>query len=185
MIDARTGKLVWLGATWLWVGGCASAGLSPLNYGVRHVQDGNRAAVFDAARTALNNLGYGIDKADQATGVINAQPLPATAAGRGTPVGSRLGSQTRRRLVAHVRLTQTAEVVNVYCKVVVQEQTTEAHRMFRHDHRISDIPDDTPIDREAATTTQQNTVWQTIRRDKAAERRILEAILTQAGQHDR
>lgn len=55
--------------------------------------------------------------------------------------------------------------------------------MFRHDHRVSDIPDDTPIDRDAATTTEQNTVWRTIRRDKAAERRILEAILDQAGRH--
>ncbi len=183
MSHTQAGKHIWLFVSWFCVGGCASPGLSPLNYTVRHVEGRKRAAVFAAAEAALNELSYGIYHADPAKGTINALPISAIPAEKETRAGSRPGSQTRLRRSAYLRLTQSAAVVNVYCKVVVQEQTTEAHRMFRHDHRVSDIPDDTPIDRDAATTTEQNTVWRTIRRDKATERRILEAILDQAGRH--
>jgi hypothetical protein len=79
-------------------------------------------------------------------------------------------------------VAQNGNDVNVYCKVVVQEQTTETHRMFAQDSTLSDVPHDTAIDRDAATTTQQNTVWRTVQRDKAAERRILEAVLERAGE---
>lgn len=99
-------------------------------------------------------------------------------------VGTRATSRSRLRRVVHVRVTQSTDVVNVYCQVAIQEQTTEAHRMFRRNHMISDTPGETPIDREAATTDEQNIVWQTIGRDKAAERRILEAILAQTGDID-
>ena len=183
MRHTQTGKHIWLLVSWFCVGGCASPRLSPLTYTVRHVQGQKRAAVFGAAEAALNDLSYRIYEADPTAGVINALPRSAIPAEEETGVGSRQGPRVRLRRVAYVRLTQTAAVVNVYCKVVVQEQTTEAHRMFRHDHRVSDIPDDTPIDRDAATTTEQNTVWRTIRRDKAAERRIVEAVLDEAGRH--
>ena len=98
-----------------------------------------------------------------------------------TSVGTRLRPSSRLRRLATVRVGQGAGVVNVYARVALQEQTTEAHRMFQRDHAISDIPGDTPIDREAATTSEQNTVWRTIGRDRAAERRILEAILEETG----
>ncbi len=180
MVLCRVGTIVWLGASWLWVAGCASTGLSPVNFGVRHVPDGNRTAVFDAARAALTDLSYRINQADPVAGLIEAQPIRTTAGSAPARTDLRLSSRTRLRTLALVRVTQGTERVNVYCKVVVQEQATEIHRMFRHDHRLSDVPGDTAIDREAATTTEQNTVWQTIRRDKAAERRILETILDHA-----
>ena len=140
--------------------------------------------MFNAARSALTDLGYGIDRADPVAGVIEAQPIRKTSATETARTGIRLSSRTHLRQVAYLHVTRGAEIVNVYCKVVLQEQTTEAHRMFRHDHQVSDTPGDTPIDREAATTTEQNTVWQTIRRDKAAERRILEAVLDRADEVD-
>ncbi len=180
MVRWRAETIVWLGTSWLWVGGCASTGLSPLNFGIRHIQDGNRTAVFDAARAALTDLSYRIDRADPVAGLIEAQPIRTAAGAAPARMEMRLSSHTRLRTIAYVHITQGTERVSVYCKVVVQELATEAHRMFRHDHRASDIPGDTAIDREAATTTEQNTVWQTIRRDKAAERRILKTILDQA-----
>ncbi len=183
MSHTQAGKHIWLFISCFCVGGCVSPRLSPLNYTVKHVQGRKRAAVFAAAEAALKELSYEIYNADPAKGTINALPISATAAEKETRAGSGPGSQTRLRRAVYVRLTQSAAVVNVYCKVVVQEQTTEAHRMFRHDHRVSDIPDDTPIDRDAATTKEQNTVWRTIRRDKATERAILEAVLDQAKRH--
>lgn len=185
MVHGRAGTIVWLGTSWLWIGACASTGLSPLNFAVRHVQDGNRAAVFDAARSALTDLHYRITRADPVAGVIEAQPMQTSSGAQPAPTDMRLSSPAGLRTIAYVHVTQGTQRVNVYCKVVVQEQTTEGHRMFRHDHGVSDVPGDTPIDREAATTTEQNTVWRTIRRDKAAQRRILKAVLDRAEKVDR
>ena len=165
----------------LLIGGCVSARMSPLNYGVRHLQGDDSAAAFAAAHTALIDLGYKIDRSDPTTGVIKTEPILTTPSAARTSVGTRLRPSSRLRRLATVRVGQGAGVVNVYARVALQEQTTEAHRMFQRDHAISDIPGDTPIDREAATTSEQNTVWRTIGRDRAAERRILEAILEETG----
>ena len=181
MSQARDWKLALSCAFWLLVGGCASSGLSPLNFGVRQVPGADRAAVFDATRTTLADLGYRIDRSDLAEGVVTTYPLQAKSRDEPSRPGFRLRQRSRVRRVAQVRLAESAEAVSVYCKVVIQEQTTEAHRMFAGDRMSSDTPGRTPIDDEAATTTEQNDAWQTIRRDKAAESRILEAILQQTG----
>jgi glyoxylate carboligase len=178
---ARHWSIASLCATWLFAGGCASPGPSPFNYGVRHVQDGDAAAVFWTAHATLGNLGYRIGPADPAAGEIITQPTATTPDAERAHVGTRAASRSRLRRVVHVRVARSADAVNVYCQVAIQEQTTEAHRMFRRNHMISDTPGETPIDREAATTDEQNMVWQTIARDKAAERRILEAILERTG----
>jgi hypothetical protein len=186
MVRTRSRKLLWSSAVLLCVGACASSGLSPLLYGVRHVRGGDPAAVFEAARAALIHAGYRIDRADADAGVITTLPITVSSRGEGVRIDHRLTSHGAVRRLAQIYITRSSPAqaappgdVSVYCKVVVQEQTTEAHRMFRHEHRASDIPGDTPIDREAATTMQQNTVWQTIHRDKAAERHILEEVLSQ------
>lgn len=176
MTQARDWKLALPCASWLLVGGCASSGLSSLNFAVRQVPGTDRAVVFGATRAALVDLGYRIDRSDLAEGVMTTYPLPGRS-GSARHGWSFQRPRNRIRHVVQVRFAESAEAVNVYCKVVVQEQTTEAHRMFARDLMSSDTPGRTPIDREAATTTEQNTAWQTIRRDKAAERRILEAIL--------
>ena len=48
--------------------------------------------------------------------------------------------------------------------------------MLAYDRSGSDSPASTPIEREAATTDRQNTVWETIHRDRSSERRILAII---------
>ncbi len=46
----------------------------------------------------------------------------------------------------------------------------------------SDEPRNTAIDRDAATSDEQNTYWRTLRGDKAAERELLADILEKSGQ---
>ena len=168
-------------AAWLLTGGCASPGPSPLSYAVRHVQGGDPAVVFETAHAKLDSLGYRVGLADPVVGEITTLPIATTPNAERVHVGTRVGSQSRLRRLVHVRVTQSMDLVKVYCQVAIQEQRTEAHRMFRRNHMISDTPDDTPIDQEAATTDEQNMVWQTIGRDRTAERRILEAILEKTG----
>ncbi len=167
-----------IGVCCLALSGCASTGLSPLSYGVRRVEGGNDVTLFNAARAVLADLGYQIDRADAIAGVITTRPV--LQSWRSSDAPARISSGGQWRHVVEVQLDERAEAVNVYCKVSIQQQVTAAHRMFAYDRSGSDLPGDTPIERDAATTEEQNTVWQTVRRDKAAERRILEAILERA-----
>ncbi len=179
MTSSRAPSRRWLAVLLLPLGGCASSGLSPLSYGVRHVPNTDSASILDVATDALIELGYEIDRVDRTDGVVTTRPIATTSAYEGLPHATRLSSPSRLRRVAQVRVVPGPDVTNVYCRVAVQEQTTEAHRMFQTDHSISDAPGHTAIDRDAATTTEQNTVWETVRRDKATERLILEAIVRQ------
>ena len=174
--------------------GCASSGFSPLSYSVQRAPGVDRRAVFEAAETALLERGYKIDRRDLAdliersSGVLRSvgsvvRTVPDGDSPRGgrydvhLPAGQFLSSPNRQRRVVQIKVDERQGQVNIYCRVTVQEQVTEATRMFASQYRGVDIPDDTPIDRDAATTTEQNTVWRTRRRDKAAERRILADVL--------
>jgi hypothetical protein len=134
-----------------------------------------------AAQSALVGLGYAIDEVDDREGLITARPVIPGKRDESTVGGGRLTSRGETRRVAHLRVAEGGGGVKIYCKVVIQKQTTEAYRMLERDRRASDVPGDTPIERDAATTPRQNTVWETVRRDTAAERLILQTILEQTG----
>jgi len=140
--------------------------------------DGAPADVLDRTETVLRGFGLTIRRRDGFRQVLVTNPFDVqTRLGEGASPGPP-ETYARRRRVARVwvdRGSNTKEV-RVFCRVEVQERTTQALRMLSLDQRSSDVPDRTAIEREAATTVEQNTVWQTTRRDRAAERAILETI---------
>lgn len=147
-----------------------------MDYTVRHVQQRERGAVLDAAEAALIDLGYKIERSDPSEGVITTQPVEAQAGLDSTRPAS-ISSRGKTRRIVEVRVQNEGGVTKVYCKVLLQEQATQAHRMFAADRAGSDTPGDyTAINRDAATTNEQNTVWRTIRRDKTVERQIIEQL---------
>ena len=177
----RKANLVCLCAGLSLLGACVAPGPSPLRYGAREIRGSEKSAVLDAGEAALTGLGYRIDRRDEAAGILITRPITGLAEGRLTARPARLTSRGDTRRVAEVRVEQTADAVSVYCRVLVQEQTTQAHRLFERDYRGYDTPTDTPIEREGATTVRQNTVWRTIRRDKHAEREILAGVTARTG----
>ena len=126
-------------------------------------------------------LGYRIDQRDPSAGVMTTHPLVDTTRDESTDRRTRLGRARPTRRVAQIRIEERSGELAVYCKVVVQEQATEVYRLREYDLKASTSPGETPIDREAATTRAQNTVWRTVRRDKGEERQILTAILERSG----
>lgn len=165
-----------LAAMTLFVTGCATTPAAPLRYGVRRIQGAERSAMFASAQQVLVDLGYPLDRVDAASGVITTR---ATQVEPGTLLQrqrSRLSSPGRGRRIAEVRVVQGDSGIDVFCQVVIQRLTTEAHRMFEYESPDSDVPNQTAIERDAATNIEQNTVWQTIRRDRGAELRILDGI---------
>ena len=160
---------------------CASTGTSVGSYATRQVRGGHWTALLDAGEAALIDAGSRLERRDTAAGLITSMPIMGLAEDRAEVRRAQLSSAGDTRRVAEVRLQRIADVVSVRCKVLIQEQTTQAHRLFELDHSGYDTPTDTPIEREAATTVRQNTVWRTVRRDRRSERAILEAITSGAG----
>ncbi len=166
---------------WLWVSGCAAPGPTARNYSVSRPEKLDPTTAFDAARAALTGLGYRIDELDRNAGLLSASADYALPAEESARRGLRISARRPTERFAEVRVLEAVETVRVYCKVLIRQRVTEAHRMFALDHRGLDTPGQTPIEREAATTARQNTVWRTIRRDRPAERIILARISDLSG----
>lgn len=160
--------------------GCAAAGPSSRHFSVRPIKSLPIVDLLDSSERAMIDLGLVVERNDPIRREIVSAPFDVT---------TRLGPQSpvqlpgpnasiRRVAVVRVDREQETDVTRVFCRVEVQRQTTQSLRMLSMDQRPSDVPNATPIEREAATTSEQNTVWQTVRRDVAAERAILDAIKT-------
>jgi len=160
---------------------CESPEPTLQNYGVRQIRRSDRSVALDAAEAALIERGFSIAQRDAVEGVIITESIENDPRDRRGRSGVGLSSAPRTRRFAEVRLAGAGEEAKVYCKILVQEQSTRAYGMFSYDRAGSDLPgSQTAIDRDAATTVEQNTVWRTLRRDTAAERQVLDAILESA-----
>lgn len=152
--------------------GCESPGPTPLEYGVRSVAKRERVAMLDTAEAALVAAGFQIDKRDAVAGVVTSLPDESSTTDR----SGRTRARTRR--VAEVRFADGGDAVKVYCKVMVQELASSAYGLYAQERATTDSPGEyTAINRDAATTEKQNTLWRTVRRDKMVERAILDQIL--------
>jgi hypothetical protein len=156
--------------------GCAARGPSPLEFTVRQFSEMDRQTAMQRAETTLITMGYEIDRYDEQSGVITTRPVRGPASGESRVPRISISDRSPTRHICEVRVKRGDTGTHVYCRVLVQQLATEAHRMFLNDRSISDSPADTSIDREAATTEAQNQVWRTIRRDKIRERALLSAI---------
>ena len=83
-------------------------------------------------------------------------------------------NRVRRRAMMMVEPRGTG--CTVKCRVAVQRLDTADHRVFRQNDQFGDVPNDTPIDRDAATSASQNQVWTDLPRETSREREILAII---------
>jgi len=152
--------------------GCANREAQTVDFAVRSAPTAERSALLDTAETVLVSLGYEITRRDTAGGVVVSEPMAIDRSGRRT-----VRADNPLRKIAEVRLAGEANQLKIHCKVVIQEQATESFRLQASERSGDDVPGhNTAIDRDAATTAEQNSVWRTVRRDKSAEREILDQI---------
>lgn len=169
-------SLTWVIGYFVTAAGCVSTAPSPANYTVRTTTITDRGDILDSAEMALIDRGYVIEKRDDRAGVITTYPIESMPSEPSLRHSRVIRSPSPIRTRAEIRLEPAGASMRIHCKVVVQEQDTEAARMFALQRGGYDTPRDTPIDRDAATTEEQNTYWRTVRRDKNAERDILGSI---------
>lgn len=152
---------------------CSRRETQTFNYTVRPAPSANRNATLDTAEAVLVSMGYAIAKRDDQRGILTTEPIRAER-----EIERSIRADNPHRKFVEVRVTGPETEPKVQCKVVVQEQSDESFRMFVVDQRGDDVPGhNTAIDRDAATTAEQNAVWRTVLRDKSAEREILNRIL--------
>jgi len=161
----------------LLIGGCAVGHPSPASFSVRHFAAPAKTDPLDDAASVVRDFGYRVDTLDHQAGRLTTHPLESLP----QDAPRRTGSSDSNRRVVEIRIESEGDAMTIYCKVLLQQQTTETHRLFAQDERGDDRPGRTPIEREAATDEEQNTVWETVGRDKAQERAILSALSEQLG----
>lgn len=155
--------------------GCQGAAPTTRNFSHLRVPGTPKEAAYDAAYAALAAR-FPVATSDRVTGTITSEPVETyepTAEGEAAPVAA---GPRRLRRSAIVRVTDGDAAAEVWCKVLVERQDAEAAQMFRNDLGINDAPTGTAVDRDAATTPEQNEVWRVLRRDKLEERAVLRDV---------
>ncbi len=155
--------------------GCESPAPRSGSYTPQRLRAVTPAEAFAAAEQVLSE-DFQIATRDPSLGLLRTAHVESRERSADQPIRGTLGSPKRVRKYSEVRIEPAGDGVNVWCKVVVEENQSDAYRMFHQEHALSDIPSDTPADREGGTTAAQNTVWKVKRRDRAMERQIRRSI---------
>jgi len=155
--------------------GCSTTTTDLSHYSVRQVSPLQQAGLMTIAENELRELGYVVYQRDATIGSLRARAdVDVETASRRTSGVTHRSGGTRRHAV--VRIESDDEQSAVYCKVLLQQRATGAYRMLQRDSTGQDTPNETPIDRDAATTEEQNTLWRTLRRDRRSEHELLDSI---------
>ena len=83
-------------------------------------------------------------------------------------------STMRRSATMHIRKRGSTTVAEL--RLDIEREDTRRRLGYQQESRLTDAPSPTPIQRDAATTERQNTVWTLVRRDRRLERDLLNEL---------
>ncbi|NOT02066.1 MAG: hypothetical protein HOP29_15750 [Phycisphaerales bacterium] len=173
----------WLGAALMVVSvGCDTTGVrrDHGSYQRQRFMGVEFAAAMAAAERAVGEH-FAIAERDADAGVVRSEPTEGGAGEAGDPAHVNLGTPSRARRLAEVRVVRDGDEIEVLCRVQLQQLETDPFRSRQYDRGTFDEPTDSPAERDASTTPEQNALWQTRRRDRMMERAILAAVAEQLG----
>ncbi len=133
-------------------------------------------AAFDAAVEAVRQYFTTFD-ASRANGRIETSMVEYTQrGGTGRIRDDALKPSNRMRRQATLLVTSTGDGAAVLCEVRVQRLDTADQRAYQQHREFNDVPNQTPIERDAGVTGAQSESWTDMPRDSKLERDILESI---------
>ncbi|MCK6456663.1 MAG: hypothetical protein L6Q92_09070 [Phycisphaerae bacterium] len=151
----------------------------------QRIEAGSEADVFEAARFAVSQW-FRINEARPSEGMITTYPNETEErGGTGRIRDDAIGYRNRIRRLATVRVRKTGAGVATECVVVRERLDTSDMRVFETNRQFNDVPNQTQISGEGATSARQNEVWTEVGRDRALERDILRAIRDRLAQPQR
>lgn len=145
------------------------AGCQTDQFRSRRLGDVDYNAAYQAGLGAMSNY-FTIQSADAKTGRIVAQPQPAS------PTAGKIVSSTQGREVAVLQITRDSAGVVAGIRVDIQRQEEPAYQSFSQMYSNTDVPNQTPAQREAALSPEQVQAWRTVGHNYDMERRILDDI---------
>lgn len=170
----RTAVLGLLGGL-LWLNGCTAPSGGLTGQQTRSIAAPPEEVLRVAAGLLRRELGSA--RVDQdARSVLGIGPDYSTRTASGT-ARDLVGGRSTLRRVAQFNVGPRGMGSVARLRISIERQdTTRTMVAAAPMERISDTPAYTPIERDAATTDRQNTVWSSVRRDRELERRLLSEL---------
>jgi hypothetical protein len=158
--------------------GC-SQGLEVRSFQSRVIQAAAPDEVFHAAQVILRRE-FGHLTVDADARRIVSQPVEYRTSSESGTARDLYGGRSTMRRIAHFAVAPRADGAVARLRIEVERQDTTRQEVFQPDRdRLSDAPGRTPIERDAATSTRQNTVWTFVKRDLPLERALLAELQEQ------
>lgn len=155
--------------------GCAPNG-SMAPHQARVIENADANAVLAAAAKILRRE-FGRIRVDPEARTIDTEPVEFRTTRESGTARDLYGGRSTMRRRAHFSLGRRGGAVVARLRVDVERQdTARVLTMQPPTGRVSDTPAYTPIERDAATTERQNTVWTHVRRDRRLERLLLQEL---------
>lgn len=161
--------------------GCRTPGPSAAEFSSVQLGPTGNEAALRAVELALQERGFDVELVDPRGLLVRTTPQSDAVAKEMAGTDLRASATGEARRFVECRIIEAREGLRVYCRSPIQKQVAQAYRMTAESYRSDDTPDITPIERDAATTREQNTVWRTVRRDLRLEREVLEAVERRLG----
>lgn len=111
------------------------------------------------------------------TMLVQGGPSEYTQKGGGDRIRDTVGFNNRMRRTATVQIRPMDDGCQIQCVVERQRLDTADHRVLQENRGGSDVPNATPIERDAGLTRDQQDAWTDLPRDREMERTILNSIL--------
>ena len=132
-----------------------------------------REAVFDAGVYAMKQW-FRLAEVSPVEGLIrSATEEYQQEGGTGRIRDDAVGYQNRMRRTASLVIREQGDAYIARCRIQVERLDTADHRVFRRQQQFGDVPNETPIDRDAGISPRQDQVWTPMPRDRSLERQIL------------
>lgn len=111
-----------------------------------------------------------------ALGVIYGSTTEYTQEGGTDRIRDVIGFRNRMRRTGSLTVQPFGEGTRVACRVDRERLDTADHRVFRQNRSLNDLPNQTPIERDAGLMASQEQVWTRLSRDRPLEMDILDLI---------
>ena len=131
----------------------------------------------DATKTSLQQWFGRVNVQPGSPLLVRGGPSEYTQKGGGDRIRDTVGFNNRLRRTATVQIRPMESGCQIQCVVERQRLDTADQRVLQENRGGSDVPNATPIEREAGLTQDQKDSWTDLPRDRDMERTILNSIL--------
>ncbi len=135
---------------------------------------------FEAGTYAMQQWFRGVDPRPSG-GLIRGLATEYTQSGGTERIRDVIGFPNRMRRRGTLSIQALGDGCRLICRVDRERLDTSDHRIFRQQRSINDLPNQTPIERDAGLTASQEQAWTSLPRDRALEQDILELIRSRTG----